>query len=636
MKRFLNLFLIPILSFCGIIFRTPNSYASTNDFYFKSGDFDYYLDRTDDGTSIMNVEETLTAVFPEFDQNHGIERCIPRIYNHIDTLVNANFSVLRNGAQEPFSSYNDDEYLCLRIGSASTYVHGTQEYKISYTLENIILAPDNSTNQELYWDINGTSWAQQFNDITASITLSDNVLPAWQQTAYCYVGRYGTSGEEANSRCEISKNTPTITFKTKTDGKTQRFDTQLGQEIPFTGVSSYETMTIDLEFDSETFAIKEPSKNYLLLIILGIFGIIFIISIFSWIKAFNSVKEKRNLAKSKITSPEFTPKHGFTVGEMAHNYLKTLKNPRVASLLELAISHKIELQKGEKKTFGGYKWKIFVKNLDNISEEQRIVLEILNGGSSVSVGEEIEVKSYTSTARLRKLDGSYTTSLERNLEQKGLFVKEKERKKSALGSIFVVFIIYFIGIFLFIGAIIDSVENSSSILIGIDFAFPTLFIGFFAYIFIAILINSSVDKYNKRTIEGIKASRYLDGLKRYMTLAEKDRINFLQSIKGADTSHEGIVKLYEKLLPYAVLFGIEESWMKELNKYYEFDDVSNPDWMMAGAIISASDFRSFTSSTSSTITSSTASASSSSSGGGGGGGGGFSGGGGGGGGGGGW
>ena len=126
----------------------------------------------------------------------------------------------------------------------------------------------------------------------------------------------------------------------------------------------------------------------------------------------------------------------------------------------------------------------------------------------------------------------------------------------------------------------------------------------------------------------------MDGLKRYMTLAEKDRIKFLQSVNGADTSPAGIVKLYEKLLPYAVLFKLEDSWLKELNKYYEVEHIEN-DWATAGVIISASDFRSFTSYTSSSISSST-SYSSSSSGGGGGGGGGFSGGGGGGGGGGGW
>ena len=124
----------------------------------------------------------------------------------------------------------------------------------------------------------------------------------------------------------------------------------------------------------------------------------------------------------------------------------------------------------------------------------------------------------------------------------------------------------------------------------------------------------------------------------YMEMAEADRLKMLQSVKGADTTHEGVVRLYEKLLPYAILFKLEESWLKELSRYYEFDDVVQPAWYIGVGAFSARDFSaamiSASQSVSSTIAHSTTSASSSGSSGFGGGG--FSGGGGGGGGGGGW
>ena len=81
------------------------------------------------------------------------------------------------------------------------------------------------------------------------------------------------------------------------------------------------------------------------------------------------------------------------------------------------------------------------------------------------------------------------------------------------------------------------------------------------------------EKYEKYTEKGLKLARYLEGLELYIGMAEADRLKFLQSVEGADTSNEGIVKLYEKLLPWASLFGLEESWMKELAKYYEIGDV---------------------------------------------------------------
>ena len=60
-------------------------------------------------------------------------------------------------------------------------------------------------------------------------------------------------------------------------------------------------------------------------------------------------------------------------------------------------------------------------------------------------------------------------------------------------------------------------------------------------------------------------------------MAEQDRLKFLQSVDGADTSEEGIVKLYESLLPYACIFGLEKSWLGEFNRYCQAVNIE-PDW----------------------------------------------------------
>ena len=138
------------------------------------------------------------------------------------------------------------------------------------------------------------------------------------------------------------------------------------------------------------------------------------------------------------------------------------------------------------------------------------------------------------------------------------------------------------------------------------------------------------------TEKGLELSNYLDGLELYISMAEKERLEFNQSAKSAPKDDEGLVRLYEKLLPYACIFGLEETWLKEIQKYYENLNYS-PDWYYGNDILTYSMFRNMMSTTASTISSNTAwSNSSSSSGFSGGGGGGFSGGGGGGGGGGSW
>jgi uncharacterized membrane protein len=54
----------------------------------------------------------------------------------------------------------------------------------------------------------------------------------------------------------------------------------------------------------------------------------------------------------------------------------------------------------------------------------------------------------------------------------------------------------------------------------------------------------------------------------YLQLAEQDRLRVLQSPTGAERIDVGdgkvLVKLYEKLLPWAVIWGVEDQWSKVL------------------------------------------------------------------------
>lgn len=620
-KLFLALILALTLTLFG---GTAQTFASANDFYFTDATFDYYLEKLDDGRSKMRIQEELTAVFPSTNQNHGIERCIPKKYNNVSVLPNPNFTVTRNGTSEPFTTYNDGDFLCFRIGNANQYVHGEQIYSISYDVENVILNPTNATGQELYWDINGTGWSQKFESITARVHLPESLnLARKSQDANhlsCYVGKYGISGSAATSRC-------TITADTSTDSKYPYTLTFTAENL-----KPAEGLTINIEFQPDTFFVKGPDPNYSLFIAIGITVLISAFLIYKWVKAEQKIKEKKALAKDKAVPVQYTPPHGLTVAEAGTVWLKSSKSLQVATLMELAVHHDIELEKGEKKTFGGYKWKIHVKRTADLTAEQTIVLEILNGGSSIHDGDTIEVKRHSSTSHLEKLGRDFPKKIEGNLRGKQLFEPEKDRK-SASNLVVIVFILSF----LFIFGISALISLARTLIDVLEISVITIIFSVSSFFIIAVtsaIVGSRISKYKKRTLEGIKTSKYLDGLKEYMTLAEADRIKFIQSVKGADTSNQGIVKLWEKLLPYAVIFGIEDSWMEELNKYYQMDDVTNPYWLHGTTYFPVSDFHSFTSYTSSSISSSTASSSSGGSSGGGGGG--FSGGGGGGGGGGGW
>src|SRR5690606_35579950 len=94
-------------------------------------------------------------------------------------------------------------------------------------------------------------------------------------------------------------------------------------------------------------------------------------------------------------------------------------------------------------------------------------------------------------------------------------------------------------------------------------------------------IIMSLVKHRVHTPQGAEAYEYLDGVKLFIEVAEADRIQMLQSHSGAErnlTDGVEVLHLYERLLPYAVFFGLEREWSKVLQVQYEVQAVSAPYW----------------------------------------------------------
>ncbi len=81
-----------------------------------------------------------------------------------------------------------------------------------------------------------------------------------------------------------------------------------------------------------------------------------------------------------------------------------------------------------------------------------------------------------------------------------------------------------------------------------------------------------------RTSKGVVANEHILGLKLYLKVAEKDRIKMLQSPDApyapkSDAPRQ-TVDLFEKLLPYAIVLGVEKEWAGKFKDIY----TSPPDW----------------------------------------------------------
>ncbi len=623
--------------------------SSLNNFYFKDFSAAYYLWRDDDGISRMRVVEQLTAVFPEYSQNHGITRVIPFTNNGGKNLTmqsdnTLHINVERNGQAEPVSKVETgDGYFEVYIGDADKYVTGEQNYTLTYEFENVILDFDNfeqgaKAYQELYWDTNGNDWSQHFGQVTARVYLDESIADQLDGQLACYVGAYGERGED---RCTITQFTDEVDLG---DG----LKSSGGIEFSAQNLRAHENLTFVIGFQPKTFAPAPEHFDYRLVIATIIAAVLSAGMVFLMIKCYSATAEKRRYYKNLFTKPEYTPLADITVAEMADNYIgKGSKgDSKVATLIDMAVNHKIEIIKTEKNgAFGKKKtqWIIRVKT-GTMNVQQATVLKILAGKSApLEVGQEIIVKSHSATTTMVSLVKKFAESVQNNLVKKGLAVdlgtkttngKHPTNWSSILTACGAVWFIAG----MFAAAFIFTDVPSYVTILGEGTLTVVYFILLISICIAAMIIGVKTSTYFTHTEKGLDASKYLEGLKLYMEMAEADRLKMLQSVKGADTSHEGVVKLYEKLLPYALIFKLEESWLKELSRYYEFDDVASPSWYVGVGAFSAHDFSTAmmaaSTSMSSTISHSTSSGSSSSSSGFGGGG--FSGGGGGGGGGGGW
>ena len=266
MQKLKYLFLLAVITLSTFFAALPSDvFASADDFSFKKFNADYYLTKNTDDSSEMQVTETLVAEFPNYNQNHGIERKIPFLNQDGTNLTmespdELDIEVTRNGASEPYTVVAYSDYFLVRIGDPNVYVQGEQTYVLKYKFIHTITEFDASTYsldayQELYWDSNGTGWSQSFDEISVNLRMDKEIYKNLKSdlevskdatyynkalihqnnttkhklAAWCYVGRQGSSNQ---NRCDISDIANGINFSAKnlSRGENLTFVTNFNQD----------------------------------------------------------------------------------------------------------------------------------------------------------------------------------------------------------------------------------------------------------------------------------------------------------------------------------------------------------------------------------------------------------------------
>ena len=540
------------------------AFAGVNNFYFSDFTGDYYLTRDLWNISHLKVVESVTAEFPNHNQNKGICRQIPFTNQNgrnitLPSLNRDNITLTRNGKTEPIYSIDKvSNYFEVCTGDDS-YVLGSQTYVFSYQFEKVVT--DFGNYQELYWDTNGNGATQRFDSVTARVHFEEPEV--FTGKSWCYVGEYGKSGQE---RCTITEIEDGVEFVAK-------------------DLTSFENLTFDVELKPESFFVPAPEKNYayvrLALAALAISLLVIALFFAKYLKT----RDKANYYKGMFIAPQYQPHKDYSLPEMAEIYLGKKKDGKVAMLLEMIVKRQVELKKVDEK-----KWSIVVKS--EVPGEYLDLLKILNGGLKPKIGDEIEIKRRSASSQLVTIKHTMEKKILANLENHNLVEAKYNIGSSGTRSVgnVVAMTILFVPVILMFGMFLMGILTE---FMGLDtiygqemvfypYFYTSMLFLIIATVVICVVLSDASQKYAGHTMDGLKAARYMDGLKMYIEMAEAERIKFLQSVKTVDVSAKGIVKLYEKLLPYAAVFGLEESWMNEMKQYCEVEEIEEPDYLMTG------------------------------------------------------
>jgi uncharacterized membrane protein len=517
-------------------------------------------------------------------ERHGIYRDIYRYSSTGRKIDIENVSVDDSaGGSHMFEVTSSGDYVRIKIGDPDKTFTGSNTYRIKYRAVKAIGQLDNV--DELYWNVTGNGWAMPIYKAEAVVSLPNG---AKSTQSACYVGLAGST-----DRCEVSEE-PDGVYVFNTPRALQQYEgITIAAGFPKGIVEPYGTSDKISDF-------FDKYLMWIIALLLPTFTLYF--SLRHW------YKKGRDPKGTGVIVPQYDVPDGLTPMEVAGIVNQKIKPSDIsAEIVYLATKGYLKITQVENKTLGIFKSTNYtltkLKDFDDLQNEfdKELLEALFESKESIKLSDLKNV--------FYKKIGDITKKVAEGLLSKGYYKNLGRMKGSGGRTAIIIFMAVWAGVFF--GGIIGAIFSRGNPLVLI------------AGIFLSIAIYGIVSYFfPAKTEKGVAAKEYILGLKNYLRIAEKDRINF-------HNAPEKKPEIFEKLLPFAMVLGVEKAWAKEFEGIY----TTPPSWY-SGTSMHAFSATSFSDSLSSF--NSYASSSMASSPGGGSGGGGSSGGGGGGGGGGGW
>jgi uncharacterized membrane protein YgcG len=512
--------------------------AGVEDFAFESLDVQYYLDRDAGGHATLRTVETFVALFPDFDQNRGLVRDIPITYGgtdafdprRVDTQLHIESVTDENGDPVYWETYDAGQGIYGMYLDDDTYKHGRTTYVITYTQRDVTRHFEDVGDDEFYWDVNGTDWPQSFGRVSATIHLGDGLASALNGDAACYRGAFGSG-----TPCPIEVDGDTVSLSEA-------------------DIGGYQNVTFAVGFAAGTFTPgttveQNPIVRILPWALLGVLAALAVAIVVlrrtRW----------RHAPGTGVVVPQYEGPEAIGVMPAAA-FLGTPSRGLSAQFVEFAVRGIARLKEDA-----------------GAPESKRYSLELLDRSAADDRDDDLAMRKLFSKGKDHE-----TLVLDKNNRRLGDRIASLLKQAAAVprdrdllskGKSHITKLLRWASFACFVAGWFVVFWSTSA---GVGSAVLTLQL-------VLIIVGSLVVIWfggvpERRTRLGTEVLEHLQGLREYLTIAEEDRLRVLQSPRGAQRTRvdpgdsAAVVKLYEKLLPWAIVWGVEREWSEVLDTRY--------------------------------------------------------------------
>ncbi|MFA5926420.1 MAG: DUF2207 domain-containing protein [Parcubacteria group bacterium] len=467
--------------------------------------------------SAIDVRENIQYDFGE-SQKHGIFRFIPVKYKARGGNFNLRISDIsvtdEAGMPQNFTISYPGNDIEIKIGDADKLVSGTKNYEISYTVRRAInYFPD---HDELYWNFTGDQWQVPIEGASVSVILPGSAKENLQYK--CYEGAYGSANE-----CEASAKDNALEYNSA------------GTLNPDEGMTIVAGWPKGITPEPTLFQkIWDTAKdNWTLFTPIVVFILMYRI----WRKRGRDPRGRGTIIAQYESPDKLAPAE---IGTMMDG---SADNQDVSStIIDLAVRGFLRIKRTEERGFLGTKSAeyAFIR-LKEEEPERDFEKEVMKGvfdGEKEKKLSDLKNKFYKTLATVKG-------QLYKDVTDKGYYAANPNNVRVGwlAGSIIA-------GIFLTV--VFGNLQGAWGALSGI------------ASTAVAVIFGWLMPAVTKK---GAELKENILGFKDFLSVTETDRLKF-------HNAPEKNPQMFEKLLPYAMVLGVEKEWAKQFEGIYK----EQPDW----------------------------------------------------------